>query len=288
MTITDDIAPDVHDITERMFIATADQNYILSRLAYFNQLDLDFFWLSLHAIEKYFKAMLLLNGRSAKGYGHNLTRLHSAAKKLHPDLVFGPLVDPEIQGLHWRNVSVEGFLARLNEHGHPSNRYLTYGYAVLLDDLLKVDQLIWSARRHCRRLTDRFDIDGREIEIDEVEQLRLCPERWTLSPLLPLEVLIASKHEVGLKRNLFLRLNTPFAPSADHRFSGWWMSASNPPLVNYFERLQAPQAASDDKASAANVLHWALQNIDFVKDDRKEIESALMSYAASVRAPPAN
>lgn len=71
----------MNEIARQMFVATADQNYILARTAYFNELDVDFFWLSAHALEKYLKAILLLNGRSAKNYGHNIIDLYEDAKK---------------------------------------------------------------------------------------------------------------------------------------------------------------------------------------------------------------
>lgn len=274
------LAPYTNAIAHRMFVATADQNYALARLAYFNQFDLDFFWLSLHAIEKYLKAILLLNRHSAKGYGHNLRGLHSAVKKLYPKLVFGPLVDPKIKDLRWHDSSVGDFLVRLNEYGHASNRYLTYGYTVMLDDLMKVDQLVWSIRRHCRTLRDTFEIDGRAIEIDEVEALQQHRERWALDDFLPLERLIGGRNGEEPKR-AFLRLNTPFAPNDDHLLSGWRFASSTSVFGDQFSFLQAPGASQETKATAASVLRWALANIDFVKKDKATINDVLAAYEAS-------
>ena len=67
-----------------MFIETADENYILARWAAINHLDLDFLGLGLHAIEKYLKALLLLNEKPAKKYGHNIKLLVSRRAQLKP------------------------------------------------------------------------------------------------------------------------------------------------------------------------------------------------------------
>src|SRR5215212_8538444 len=117
----------VNDITRRMFVATADENYILSRIAFLYGFDWDFFWLSLHALEKYFKATLLMNDKSPRNLGHNLVALHTKSSQLHPRLTYGPLQMPNIARLDWQAHSVEQYLMRLNELGDPNNRYGTYG-----------------------------------------------------------------------------------------------------------------------------------------------------------------
>lgn len=137
------------EITRHMFVATADRNYMLARIAHSHALDTDFWWLSLHALEKYLKATLLLNGRSAKNGGHDLVKLTGLVRALDRRIDFGPFTDPAIEHLHWRNSSVEDFLARLNDYGSTQNRYLAYGHTASLDDLVNVDQLVWSVRRHC-------------------------------------------------------------------------------------------------------------------------------------------
>ncbi|TIT06089.1 MAG: hypothetical protein E5W74_30460 [Mesorhizobium sp.] len=49
-------------IINEMFVHTADENYIVARWCHDNQLMRDFFWNSVHALEKYMKAVLLFNG----------------------------------------------------------------------------------------------------------------------------------------------------------------------------------------------------------------------------------
>ncbi len=73
--ILDDSFADKHSIINELFIATADDNYVLARSCFHQHLNVDFFWLAVHALEKYLKAVLLLNGKTAKSYGHDIVKL---------------------------------------------------------------------------------------------------------------------------------------------------------------------------------------------------------------------
>jgi len=42
-----------NDLVLELFVRTADENYITARWCAFNQLNIDFLWLSVHALEKY-------------------------------------------------------------------------------------------------------------------------------------------------------------------------------------------------------------------------------------------
>jgi hypothetical protein len=55
-----------HDIVKELFLKTADQTYVVACWCFLNRLYLDFYWNAAHALEKLFKAVLLVNGRSAK------------------------------------------------------------------------------------------------------------------------------------------------------------------------------------------------------------------------------
>src|SRR6266480_1350660 len=50
-------------------------NYVTARWCFHEGLNVDFFWLGVHCLEKYLKAALLLNGRRTIGYGHNIVKL---------------------------------------------------------------------------------------------------------------------------------------------------------------------------------------------------------------------
>lgn len=280
-----DIQAHTNAVTHRMFVATADQNYMLARLAYFHQLDVDFYWLSLHALEKYLKAVLLLNGQSAKKISHNLIKAHDLVRKIDSRLFFGPLIDPQIKGLHWRDSTVEAFLNRLNQFGNASNRYQTYGYTVMLDDLMKVDQLVWAVRRHCRTFMWTLDTPSGSKTFDEVEILKSNPERWTLGGFLPLEQVIEGKRDQNL-REIVLHLNAPFSPEQKHTLQRQRSASSNSPLVEHLERIGLANASLETRALSADVIRWALDHIDFSPKDRREIKDRLDAHDANFASAP--
>jgi len=108
-----------------MFLATADQNYIIARWAALNDLYLDFFWMGLHAVEKYLKAFLLFNGESAICYG---TTSSVSLEPCWGCIGCFPGVNfknPILSGLGWRDETISAYITRLNRHGDPNNPYLT-------------------------------------------------------------------------------------------------------------------------------------------------------------------
>jgi HEPN domain-containing protein len=134
---------------------TADQDYIAARMSYRTNLVEPFLWSSLHAIEKYLKAILLFNKMSAKGYGHNIDKLLDAVK--------------EIDGLDLRlSVQVESFIQYLNEFGE--NRYFE-GAADLREYALdNLDETVWYIRRYCYCMKYYKELNCIEIEPSCLEQ----------------------------------------------------------------------------------------------------------------------
>jgi hypothetical protein len=82
-----------HDIIKELFLKTGDQTYVVARWCFLNQLYLDFYWNAVHALEKHLKAVLLMNGCSARApasgpaYGHNVAKLFEAVCALAPALL---------------------------------------------------------------------------------------------------------------------------------------------------------------------------------------------------------
>src|ERR1700737_1057245 len=83
-----------HSIVKELFIATADDNYIAARWCFHENLNVDFFWLAVHCLEKYLKAVLLLNGKSSLGYQHEIIELFEEIKDFANDLLPSSLVRP--------------------------------------------------------------------------------------------------------------------------------------------------------------------------------------------------
>jgi hypothetical protein len=278
---THNIRPSTNSLVERMFIATADENYILARWAAINHLDLDFLWLGLHAVEKYLKAVLLLNGKPAKGYNHNIERLYQDVLRLNPRLSFESLAKPPfLQGMehtHWIDESVEGFVRRLNDMGDPNNRYMLYGFDVWSEDLFKLDQVVWKIRRHCRPLK-QFIRDARQtITIDWIEQLKKHVGHWTLGSNLPIEKVLAGNESPAITE-AFRALNVPFTPDRIHVLAGWRTSSRNSPLADWYRQLRNEQAPPERRDENKSKFQWVLDNIDLPKRDKEEIQAALDTY----------
>ncbi|WP_420822398.1 HEPN domain-containing protein [Sphingosinithalassobacter portus] len=93
-----------------MFLHTADENYITARWCFENSLITDFFWNSVHALEKYMKAILLFNGQSVKNYGHNLRELYNSVELIAYDLLPKDLQQPRnLRISDWNDMSPSNF-----------------------------------------------------------------------------------------------------------------------------------------------------------------------------------
>lgn len=141
------------------FRDVGDDDYIAARALYRLQLDQQFLWASLQALEKYLKAVLLLSHRSTKNYGHELDRLVRAVERI-PTLDFR-LPDPARE-----------FLAYVNDFGE--NRYLDYPFHLRERALLKLDWTVWTVRIHSR---DFLLLPGDEARYPGESQRRLS-ELW--------------------------------------------------------------------------------------------------------------
>lgn len=134
-----------------IFRKQADYDYISARMNYRMRLRQQFLWSAQQAVEKYLKAILLYNGKSAryiptdsskkKEFGHNLIALNDEVCKL----TFLKYKLPD-----W----APSYMEYLKELGG-FNRYLTYVSYNTPDAILKLDELIWNIRRYCQYIPDR-------------------------------------------------------------------------------------------------------------------------------------
>lgn len=268
------IEPYKNDIVRRMFIETADLNYVGARAAFFEQRHWDFWWLTLHAVEKYLKSTLLLNGMSAKVGGHNLHRLLEAVYKLDTRLTVPAFHKPKISGLSgWPTALERTFVSRLNEFGSADNRYGAYGYTLRTADLLLSDQLIYWARRHAQPLKTKMP-SGEEI--DWVNALASNDRLWLLYAG-PLEDLARLPFR-NPRRWPLTRLNAAFFPDIRHRISSLRLAFHNAPIAMWCDRLRESQPNSQPRQNARAVIRWALDHIVFTKIDKRELEDILRSY----------
>ena len=167
------------EIVREFFVNTADDNYIAARWCFVERLNVDFFWLAVHALEKYMKAVLLVNGRSGKGfidqanrfqpYGHDIEALYQNVQALAPDLLPSKLEKPNrLESNRWREETPNVFMARLHRNGNADNRYQVFGYVRHDDDLFKLDAMVFALRRLCMPL-DAYYLQS----IDPASQIRV-------------------------------------------------------------------------------------------------------------------
>ena len=135
-----------------IFRKQADCDYIAARAGYRMQLRQQFLWSSHQAVEKYLKAILLFNGRSAryytplnstkrKDFGHDLVSLVAEVRKI---TIFSLDIDPED----------ERFIAYLSQQGG-ANRYISTTAYNIGSELHQLDRTVWHVRRYCQYVADR-------------------------------------------------------------------------------------------------------------------------------------
>lgn len=267
------------DIVTRMFIDTADQNYIIARWSYFNSLNVDFWWMALHAVEKYLKSIHLLNGASAKGYGHDIDRLYRSARGLHKSFSIEGFVRPEgISDKFWSDESIDDFISRISATGDPNNRYMQYGYFSRASDIFKVDHVIWSVRRYCRPFFETFSpAIGEGFTIDWPEKLKCNPSEWRISSFNRLEQALDNE----ISKDVFdaiSNLNFAFAPEYPHSRFRNFLSAGNAPFGGLFECMANTDASSTTRQEAKDAIQWFVENVQVGSGDHAAFQRALSEF----------
>lgn len=263
-------------IIRGMFTDTADMNYVGARAAFFERRDYDFWWLTLHAVEKYLKAILLLNGEAAKKTSHNIDTLLSRVKKLDPRLVPPPFVRPRRAGREgWMDSHNDDFVRWLNINGSSQNRYATYSYVISDIDLARADHLVFWARRHARVL--KQTLQGGTV-IDWVAKLAASPSLWRHHDGSPLERLADLSSHDNTKR-AFLRFNFAFFPNARHRSPpSRGGHAQNGTIYNCIRSVQVSQPGSPERAEGRAALRWLLDHVYLPPVEVDFIEQLLVDF----------
>ena len=272
----DDLFPYKHSIANELYIKTADENYIVARGCSFYSLETDFFWLAAHCLEKYMKAVLLLNERSAKQYvkagkktlyGHDIEKHYEDIRPLAPELLPNKLLCPK--ELHndplWGEETLGDFIKRIRIYGQPDNRYQFIGYVKQGPDLLKLDQVVFVIRRLCQPLEAHFAWRGNQKDKGVPNQTKrermLHDDPASRNLYSTLEDVIQGNRGKVLRR-ILLNWNFPFAPTnykhGGMRYHGF--SIVNPVLVRRFlDPLDAGTPEGDKLAD--DLWSWAKENV---------------------------
>jgi hypothetical protein len=286
----DDLYPYKHSIVDGLYIQTADDNYVAARWCFDNGLDVDFFWLAAHCLEKYLKAALLLNELPAKKYGHDIEQLYADVCPLAPELLPTTLTVPENMPpsiFSLGDEPTDGFVKRLYFYGQPDNRYQFIGYIRRGSDIVKLDQLIFAVRRLCRPLEAHFLGERAKKRSDipkhTYRERMLQDDPSSRNLYSNLEKVIAGERGKLLRRVL-LNWNFSFAPPGyKHGRMGYGHRAVNPVLVRRFlDPLDAGKPESDKHAD--ELWAWANQNLHLSKDFVRTFEGARIKRKAAARA----
>jgi HEPN domain-containing protein len=206
-----------YQYAREIFIDTADEDYVLARWLYLNGLHRQFYWSAAQAVEKYLKAAVVLNGSSSKSFNHDIVRLYTKVKRFAEEFLPAKLKVPEqvIQFRQhpsfWGGSGTEDFVARLAEHGVPSNRYDFFGIDSQSGDFYKLDQLVFAIRRTSIDMELFVKLNG--VPTSARTALRELPD-WQLLPYPP--KFLESK-QISLEfRGAACENNFPFAPALTH------------------------------------------------------------------------
>ncbi len=144
------------DVIYESFLIPGDQDYLTARLLAQKGLHRSFFWSACQTIEKYLKALLLLNGRSVnkkKFRGHPIKKLYESAVQLLPDINLTPHEDLNIDSKNrklLKSFTVEEFIEDIYNYGDPDNRYNASGVEFDTGHLFALDKLAYSLRGSMR------------------------------------------------------------------------------------------------------------------------------------------
>jgi HEPN domain-containing protein len=235
------------DFANRSFRDSADQDYIMARQAYRMQLDSQFRWNSLQAVEKYLKAILLYNERSTIGIIHNLVEALKRVRDI-ADLQFDV---PKRS---------EDYIEYLDTYGE--DRYLSYPTHLPFRALVQLDETIWSIRRYCYFMRQEFRRGEEVINLLEPNKKKLASIQYKNFP---------NRYRISngyLEKVLAKRL-----PAYDALV---W---KNP----FFGKVAKHKITMMDRFSATNPTHFSIPEcfetlnklVQFPKDVKKKFSSSI-------------
>lgn len=155
MDLTHDQRVLLNNAAKRCFRDIADQDYLTARLCFKNGLTFQFLWMSLQAIEKYIKCILLFNKTPVLDIRHNLVK---GLKKIN-DIPYLKL------DLSEKSIN---FIAYINEQG--PNRYFQNVMYTRGLEIITLDRTVWELRRYCRVIDyEMKKPSGEKINMLDVE-----------------------------------------------------------------------------------------------------------------------
>lgn len=259
----------ISSIINELYFKTADDTYIVARWCSIQRLSSDFIWNAIHALEKYMKAAILLNGGSVKNIGHDIECAYEELEKLAADILPSELKQPEDLELpYWTETTPKQFIKKLMSSGGASVRYNERGYVHTMLDLFLLDELVFHIRRLCIRLDHQPY--KRLTPKTRRDFLKNQPEFATMKGGR-LEKIRRDKNASPALKQAAFNLNMRFAPE-DFDDEGFRMgtSASNPALGRYMVRHLESSKLENRKIGMA-VREWYFKNNSVQKALKTEL-----------------
>ncbi len=270
------------NLVHELFVYTADENYVTARWCAVNHLYADFCWLAVHALEKYMKAVLLVNGGSAKHFAHDITKLYPEVRKIASPLLPSKLRKSDNLDMHfWWNMSSEEFLGHIYMNGKAENRYMIFGYTVYGHDIYMLDQIVFAIRRLIAPLDEPI-VRTRRPTANPISTYREVLSRnakYRPPTNGPLDKLIKTK-EYNAVRFAALNLNYSFAPADfPHRPSTDSISSQSAVIAR---RVLIPLQSNEVEAvvQALELARWLLDHVYFSKAIAKALECEMEAARA--------
>jgi HEPN domain-containing protein len=211
----------------RSFRDIADYDYIAARMAYRASLFPQFHWSALQALEKYIKAILLINRIEAKDIRHDIGLALRYCEKLPFKISLS-------------KISHE-FIDHIDTYGR--YRYLEASYRIDGPKLVELDRAIWELRRYCKVLNYVLKTSNEEQPINMLDQeLGIIERSNNISPQKfklisgKLEAIIQKKDHPA--RAPLIWKNMFFGSMQRNKVKMYTpMQATNSPLAMYPELL---------------------------------------------------
>lgn len=266
-------------LVTQMFADMADQDYIVARWSFQKGLYTNFFWSAGQSIEKYLKASLLLNGKSAKNFGHDLQKLYSEVEIYAHDLLPRKLTIPkQILKSNWIDETPDRYLQRIKRYTSSSARYHVYGFVATLEDLCHLDQLIFAIRRisfglHLWPFLGK-QRDGPPQTVRE--RLLKSPNYSPRGKRSKFYEMTGDEANTEL-RHAGLNINFPFAPKDyDHDGTGILgeFTLANPALSTLILGPAEKGTNYPGRSDRSQLADWVVANIKLSRDEERQLNDA--------------
>jgi HEPN domain len=271
-------------LIDQLFVRTADENYITARWCETNDLTTDFLWLALHALEKYMKAVLLANGQTSVGDGHDIVELYKKVKLFGCNLLPDTLPAPAgFNPAHWVDRSPDKFIADLLSNGNADNRYSIFGYSKQVEDIHMLDAMVFAIRRLICPLDESIFKRSGGPKITHRERLTQNP-KYLGHENMPLNHQISATKD-SEKRTAALNRNFAFAPSDYQHVSMRYSGSTRNPAIGYRVVEPLVSDSADTAKDAIAVAEWLLENVKIPNNEKMKINDAVTAARARHNIP---